>query len=219
MLCFCSTVFAWTERGNGRNIILCENSSQNKFYDAFEAEYLYGLRPVFPFSTRSCDNEESCLKLSISIAQSIINQIPEAGHRLKVFMHYRLNSFVNEAIFLDNVTLSPVNDTGITLIPKNCTFHQTIIQREPRFKGDKRYVIANDKWKKLPPEQQAVGFLHELLYSYALHLRREGTNSELIRYFNAILISGEISRLNNDDYYELHLLVFKTFAVNNEYND
>ncbi len=205
LLCFCFQALAWTERGNGGNIIMCDDPSQDKFYDAFEAEYLYGLKPRFPHSNTS-----------LSVARSLIDRIPEAGHRLKVFMSHRLSQFESEASFIDNVILLPVNDIGVTLVPKNCTLHQTIIQREPRFKGDKRYIISNDKWKRLTPEHQAVGIIHELLYSYALHLKRPGTTSELIRYFNALIISGEISSFTNNEYYDLHLLVFRTFAVNNE---
>lgn len=216
LLCLCFHASAWTERGNGGNTLICADHTQDKFYDTYEAESIYGLKPVFPLTDRFCSDHKSCLKLSLSVAQSLIARIPEAGHRLKVFMYYRLSNFEAEANFLDNVILLPVNDIGVTVIPRNCTLYQTVIQREPRFRGDKRYIISNDKWKMLTAHHQAVGIIHELLYSYALHIKRQGVNSELIRYFNALIISGEISSYTNNEYYDLHRLVFKTFAVNNE---
>lgn len=36
-----------TERGNGGSSLLCTESRKNSFYDSFEAEYRYGLKPNF----------------------------------------------------------------------------------------------------------------------------------------------------------------------------
>ncbi|MFP5385562.1 MAG: hypothetical protein ACLGHN_05745 [Bacteriovoracia bacterium] len=201
-------LFAWSERGNGGNSIICDDSKQNKFYDAYEAEFRYGRKPVFPYPQRECYDETSCFNLSVTIARDLINRIPDFDTRLKVFMHQKLRSFGDESNFLDNIVLLPIDDMGIAFIPRNCKLHQTVIQREPRVPGDKRYIISNDQWKKLSPHHQAVGIIHELLYYYATHIQRPIKNSEGIRYLNGIIISDEISNLNEQQFMELYHLVY-----------
>lgn len=208
MLFFSFNALAWSERGNGGNSIICNDSTQNKFYDAYEAEFRYGFKPNFPYPLKECYDDIGCFNLSLTIARVLINRIPDYNLRFKEFMHSRLRRFGAEATFLDNIILLPIDDMGIAFIPKNCSLHQTVIQREPRFPGDKRYIISNDQWKQLSPQHQAVGIIHELLYFYAGFINRPPSNSERIRYLNGFIISGEISNLNIEQFSELYIRVF-----------
>lgn len=208
MLCLSFNALAWSERGNGGNSIICDDPSQNKFYDAYEAEFRYGFRPVFPNPDRVCDDEIVCFNQSIELARVLINRIPEYDFRLKEFMHSRLRRFGDETNLLNNVVLISIDDMGTAFIPKNCKLHQTVIQKQPRFPGDKRYIISNDQWKKLTSNHQAVGIIHELLYYYSIYMKRSLQNSEGIRYFNGLIISGEISKLSSKEYSDLYNLVF-----------
>ena len=217
LLCLSFNTLAWSERGNGGNSIICDDPSQNKFYDAYEAEYRYGLKPVFPTPERMCFNQATCFNQSMAIARILINRIPDYGENLlKEFMKSNLSHFKDEVNFLEDIVLLPINDIGITFIPKNCKLHQTVIQKQPRFPGDKTYIISYDQWKKLTPNHQAVGIIHELLYSYARSIKRKLNDSEGIRYLNGLIISGEISKLDRARYYELYSLIFSENTYHNE---
>lgn len=215
LLCLSFNALAWSERGNGGNSIICDESTKNKFYDAYEAEFRYGFKPNFPYPIKECYDDIGCFNLSVTIARALIDRIPDYNLRFKEFMHSRLRRFGAEATFLDDIILLPIDDMGIAFIPNGCTLHQTVIQREPRFPGDKRYIISNDQWKKLSPQHQAVGIIHELLYFYAAFIKRPTKNSERIRYLNGIIISGEISKLTVEQFSDLYVLVF-TDSPDNE---
>ena len=38
----------WTEKGNGGDAVVCQDASQNKMYDAYEAEARHGVRILMP---------------------------------------------------------------------------------------------------------------------------------------------------------------------------
>ena len=213
LLCLCLNALAWSERGNGGNSIICDDPSQNKFYDAYEAEFRYGLKPVFPDTRRKCAGGLSCVNLSMRIARVFIDRLPDDADHLKKFMNSRVRRFRDDANFLDNINLLPIEDMGTAFVPKNCNLHQTVVQKPPRFPGDYRYIISNDQWKDLSPNHQAVGIIHELLYLYAGHMKQKIEDSEGIRYFNALIISDEISKLSTKQYAYIYRTVF---SGNNE---
>lgn len=206
----------WSERGNGGNSIICNDSAKNKFYDTYEAEYRYNLKPDYPFSHRECYDDTSCFNLSLTIARELINRIPDYNLHFKEFMLAKLRRFGTEAAFLDDIELLPIDDMGIAFIPKGCSLHQTVIQKNPHFPDDKRYIISNDLWRKLTPQHQAVGIIHELLYYYAGVITRPPENSESIRYLNAFIISGEISNLSEAEFTKLHMRVFTKASSKND---
>ncbi|MCM2349026.1 MAG: hypothetical protein NDI69_03330 [Bacteriovoracaceae bacterium] len=209
LLGFTLNAMAWSERGNGGNSILCENPADNKFYDAYEAEYRYGLKPIFPKIGQACHDDSSCLDQSIAIARNFIGRLPDTNHSLKKFLLEKLNKFKAEINLLDGIELFPVNDMGIGFIPKGCELNQTFIQKRPIFPKDKRYIISNDVWKLLSPHQKAVGIVHELLYYYSVSLSRIPDSSEKIRYLNALIISGEITSYTSIEYLNVCYLVFE----------
>lgn len=206
--------WAWTEKGNGGNSVICERPERNKFYDAYEAEYRYQLKPIFPIPDQSCTTTFDCLEKSISVARLLLQRIPKEPSELKNYLLERIEHFSSEVNILDDIILMTISDTGYGFIPRGCQLHQTVIQRPPIFPTDKRYIISNDFWKLLPPNQQAVGIIHELLYSYLLTFTANPTSSERIRYLNTLIISGEIERMSQEDYLKTLRLVFSTYDSN-----
>lgn len=209
MLCLSLEAYCWVERGNGGNSIICDNPLENKFYDTYEAEFRYGLNPIFPETELACSDERSCLDQSINTVSILIDRLPRYYVNLKEFLYSKLAIFVEEANFLDNIILLPVDDIGTAFIPKGCQIHQTVIQKEPKYQSDKRYMISNDQWKKLSPNQQAAGILHELLYYYAITMGGSLQSSEGIRFFNSLILSNEIKNFSKKEYAHLYLKVFK----------
>lgn len=187
------TLNAWSynERGNSGHSIICDDPSQNMFYDFYEAQVRYGLKTVFPeVRNFECTDEINCLTAASVIARKFLRRLPKGA--LLDFALLRLANFNMEVNIQDNVDLGQVNDIGISIKPKNCEIKQTIIQRAPRFSEEMRYIINNDYWKQISTKQKAIGLVHEVLYGYYDDLKLKPSSSERIRYLNALIISDTI---------------------------
>lgn len=199
--------WAWSERGNSGFSIICDDASQNKFYDAYETEYRYGLKPIYPTVNEECSDKQSCLEVSLQMAKELLKRLPaDPKNRfnkftgVKKFALERIESFVKEANFLNDIEILPVNDAGIGFIPKGCTLRQTIVQRIPLFKHDKRYIISNEYWDQLDTQQKAVGIVHEILYGYYGYVQQESLSSEMVRYFNSLVLADEVKTFSEEEY-------------------
>ncbi|WPU63725.1 hypothetical protein [Peredibacter starrii] len=199
--------WAWSERGNSGFSIICEDASQNQFYDAYETKFRYGLDPIFPQVNQECSDRASCLEVSLQIARELLNRLPADPRNrfnknvgIKKFALERIESFTKEANFLDNIEILPINDAGIGFIPKNCDLRQTVVQRVPLFKHDKRYIISNEYWDQLNIQQQAAGIVHEILYGYYGYIQNEAFSSEMVRYFNSLVLANELKSLTEEEY-------------------
>lgn len=195
---------AWSEKGNGGNSIICKDPSQNKFYDAYEAEFRYNLRPIYPEKKEACTTDLQCLAVNKMIAKAMLKRLPDFEPKAyKKYLLNRLETFDLEASFLEGIELIPTDDVGIGFIPKDCTLHQTVIQRKPIFSKDSYYLISEDYWKQLDNKQRAVGIIHELLYGYYAFVSINPVSSERIRFMNALIISGEIGTYDQKKYTKL----------------
>ncbi|WP_408096743.1 hypothetical protein ACJVC5_17035 [Peredibacter sp. HCB2-198] len=204
---FALNAWSWSERGNSGFSIICEDPSQNMFYDAYETEQRYGLTPIFPEVNEECSDEASCLGVSLNIAKELLQRLPaDPKNRfnkyvgVKKFALERIETFTKEANFLNNIEILPVNDAGIGFIPKNCSLRQTIVQRVPLFKHDKRYIISNEYWNQLDTKQKAVGIVHEILYGYYGYIQHESLSSEMVRYFNSLILADEVKTFTEEEY-------------------
>lgn len=204
---FALNAWSWSERGNSGFSIICEDPSQNMFYDAYETEQRYGLTPIFPEVNEECSDEASCLGVSLNIAKELLQRLPaDPKNRfnkyvgVKKFALERIETFTKEANFLNNIEILPINDAGIGFIPKNCSLRQTIVQRVPLFKHDKRYIISNEYWNQLDTKQKAVGIVHEILYGYYGYIQHESLSSEMVRYFNSLILADEVKTFTKEEY-------------------
>lgn len=202
LLSLALNAWSYNERGNSGFTVICDNPEDNKFYDAYEAEARYNLKPVYPEFGERCEGEAQCLAAAMVIARRFLQRLP-AGAKLKQFAMARLGNFIMEVNIKDKVEILPIDDVGTGIVPTGCELRQTIMQREPKFPEDMRYVIANDYWKLISTEQKAVGIVHELLYGYYAFLKIKPDSSENVRYLNALIISGKIESYDPVKYRKL----------------
>lgn len=203
----------WTEKGNGGDVIVCEDSSKNKMYDAFETEIRHGIQLNLPPSdgadTTAAKNYTGLEDLDevLRISTLLIQRVQQRDIFLYEKLHQALSLFKPRARFVANTKLVDIEDMGIGFIPHNCEIQQLVIQRRPKFPSDRLYTIALDYWKTLSIQQKAVAIVHETIYTVAL--RAHSTNSsEAVRYFNALILGDKLKDLSVIEYKDVYDLVF-----------
>ena len=191
VLSFALNAWSYNERGNSGFSLICDNPDKTQFYDSYEAEHRYNLKPVYPENRDFCDTDSQCLATSMRIARRFLQRLPVDSH-LRQYALARLANFTIEINIKEDIEILPVNDVGIGFIPKGCKLRQTIVQRQPKFPEDMRYIISKDYWDLLSIQQKGVAIAHEILYGYYAEIKVEPVSSENIRYLNALIISGKI---------------------------
>ncbi|WP_408096739.1 hypothetical protein ACJVC5_17015 [Peredibacter sp. HCB2-198] len=195
LLALAVNAWSYNERGNSGFTLICDDPQDNKFFDAWEAEHRYGMIPDYPEVTSECYTTSQCLASALVVARKFLKRLPEKTD-IRDYAFYRISNFMAEVAIKDNIVIIPVDDIGTGMIPKNCTLRQTIVQKEPIFEEDRRYIISNDYWKLLTTEQRGVGIVHEILYGYYSILKIKPINSEKVRYLNALIISGKVEEMS-----------------------
>lgn len=212
LLCSATAAVAgpdWADRGNGGDVIICQKDGYS-MYDVYEAESRYGLTPRYPSVTlvEEGDPVEEKWAMTTEIAQKLIDRLKNVDRpRWEKYSSW-LQTFRAEARFVSNAELFDVPDTGIGFIPPGCELKQLVIQRDPKFPHDRRYIIAMDHWFWLEPQDAAAGVIHELLYREVAAQRPEVRTSEALRYFNALILADEIGKLTPTEYRELTGRIF-----------
>ncbi|WP_413558851.1 hypothetical protein [Bdellovibrio sp. HCB209] len=205
-----------TEFGNGGNAVVCPRGESEayeyvKSYDLTEAIIRYRLLPVLPdWRPSQCqimkDNREIC-DTGMEVAEDFISRLKKIDPVLHQSLHEKVLNFWSEAILIHG-DLLPVNDTGLSFIDRGCSLEQLAIQHEPLFDEDSRYFISMRLWEKMEQFDRGIMILHEVLYREALEQNPALRSSEKIRYFNALLISNEVSKLSPDKYLAVKAKVF-----------
>lgn len=200
--------------GNGGNIIVCNTLSSScfgrpgylpaTFYDTYESDVRYKLTPL---SLRKDAVEPTS---NTGYALKLLSALSAFNSDLAMQLSIYVNRFEAEANYVSGMQLLPIPDTGISFIPHGSELHQLVVQREPISPTDSRYVISKDLWIKMSKADQAHAILHEIFYRHALESQNDTQSSEYIRYFNALIMSGEIKKLSLGEYNQLECSVFGT---------
>jgi hypothetical protein len=83
----------------------------------------------------------------------------------------------------------------------HCKVEQLIIQSEPKFPFEKRYLISRPLWDALDHLNRAAAILHEVVYRDAVNMGHQ--NSMASRYYNSLLFSNSLERLDSESYLKL----------------
>lgn len=120
--------------------------------------------------------------------------------------------FDQNSVLKENVTLTRIPDDNLKYTPASADAVQIVIQSEPQFPEDRRYMVSKDLWQLLNEESRAGLILHEVIYREAIQSGQ--TNSYLTQYFNAYISSGKIDELDQSQFNELLRRVgFKTVEI------
>jgi hypothetical protein len=110
------------------------------------------------------------------------------------------STFFSEAD-IGNFALVPIDDSKHKIYCPGCKVLQMVNQQEPQFPGDKRYLIAQQLWKRMDNDNQATTILHEITYREAM---ADGqTDSTKARYFNSQVFSGNVAHMSLSQYYHV----------------
>lgn len=176
--------------GNGGNAVVCEGQPI-KVHDLYEAEKL---RSIFP--QLGAPDVDPTVKVQAMIAQ-LESLDPD---RFSMYSQW-LVEFPESALFLPHVVLTPVPDTLHPFLEEGCSLKQLVIQAEPRFPEDKRYLVSKDLWDQLDNDNKAVLLMHEIVYRDAiLHKQTDSFNT---RYFVSYLMAAKVAKMTPDAYGEL----------------
>lgn len=191
---FVETAFAQDpggdEVGNGGNVIMCEEGTDGSIetLDVYEARVI---RDLWINLDTVEGNEFAKARAAI---QGLHNLDPDReAFYLKLLAH-----FPSDMLLLPNEHFPEVKDSNHFPPPVQCTVAQAVIQRRKIYPQDKRYFFNQRLWALWDKNHRAALILHEIIYYDAL--RHGHTTSEATRYFNSLLFSGEIARLNQDEY-------------------
>jgi hypothetical protein len=179
---------AGNERGNGGNTVVCRASSgaisSIELLDYYEARILRGFTLDNPPASMTAD--EDVARILARLARFKPNQAARITAAAA--------QFSQNAEFLANTDLVPVDDSAHIIVPAGCTVTQIVIQRTPEFPQDRIYVINQDLWSHLDAFNRAGLILHELLYHEALE-NPDVVNSVALRYFNAYLATTAMANV------------------------
>jgi len=199
------------EVGNGGIVVACRDNQGQiqsvELFDYYEARELRGIHidlgsPGFNVERKTKIALDRLARFSPLRAQTYAEQI---------------KSFPTEARFLKGAEIPPLSDAGDVFLPRGCQIEQIVIQKEPRFPGDPRYLVNQDLWDKMDSANLAGLLLHEVIYREGIQFGHQ--TSIASRYFNSIISSQEFDKLTMKSFIELlFLLPFtKTDIAGNQF--
>lgn len=173
------TSFAQNKVGNGGDGVFCEKKGtiDSKLLDFYEADVVNTTKEKKPEA----------------IAQIQLDKIKDAAPQLFKQYKKRLSEITSEIEFKDNIKLTDIKDSLHLFepLPKSCKVYQIAIRKPKIIGNEKRFIIRNDLWKRLPPIHQAGLLTHEIIYE---HLAKLGeTDSVKARKINSYLYSNAIT--------------------------
>ncbi|MBK7960989.1 MAG: hypothetical protein IPK04_07125 [Bdellovibrionales bacterium] len=132
---------------------------------------------LFGFGEPTLGNPDDFMEM----ANEYLSRLAVFSPRRAQLLRNRLESFLSEAVFLDNIPLSEIDDLGVTL-PPECVWRQVVNQNPTLLPLGKSYLIDRVLWSQLSSLQRVGLVFHEIFY-------RESTShtSQGIRRLNGLL--------------------------------
>lgn len=191
--------------GNGGDVVFCQGKEGQQSFellDFYEGRVLRGLK---------MDLGGSELSVEEKIDKALIRLSRVSPKRAAQYRHQAF-TFFSESLFLSDVGLVDVPDSGHIVLPKNCQILQIANQSEPLYPEDRRYVIDKDIWDQLDSDNKVGLILHEIVYREAIAIGH--INSISTRLLNSNMTSLRIESMNVQQYTEfLQDLGFTTNTV------
>jgi hypothetical protein len=127
--------------GNGGDVLHCPQTNRMELLDYYEAKTIRGIDIQLGPDGASI-NEHIAIALSRLMALD-----PKRSEKWRKYSE----SFFDDALFLENVILTDVNDSAHIALPDDpdCGIEQIAIQKPPMFPEDHRYTVSQKLWDKL----------------------------------------------------------------------
>lgn len=194
---FTLSAHAEGEHGNGGDVVVCRDQAGQiksvELLDFYEAKLYRNLVIDLGHPTEKLE-----MKLQ-TLAARFATRNPELAN----FFFERAIKFMNDVLFLDNIDLEDIPDSGNVTVQRGCKIEQIAIQKVPRYELDKRYTVNKELWDKLDANHQAGLVWHEVIYGFAA---AQGVkNSIAVRYMNALTASNRVHQTSVKDWVQLML--------------
>ncbi len=203
MLSMCGTkmAFAGERGGNGGDVIVCPEGIY--MLDSVESS-----RRKQPVSIQTSD-ETLRAKLDLLLGrvknkdENIFKEIKSRAEVLyKDIIEYEETGELEQLnISFTDGELVNVADEGATYIPSGCKIEQLIIQSTKPMPGDKKFLFQKDLWGKMDLNEKSVAIMHESIYGYLLD--NGINNSQSTRFFNGLIISGQLEKTQDKNYFQI----------------
>lgn len=183
------------EKGNGGDAVVCRNDKNEilsaELLDFYESRVLRST-----IVNLGSESEDYTVKVNTLIDQ--LGLISPSRANL-----YRgwYDTFDSEKLLLNGIELVDIPDSLHVAFPVGCKVEQVVIQQEPKYSEEKRYIFNNTIWTKLNNSSKAGLIFHELLFREAIltHDRfgiKEPLNSIDVRYLTALVASNKTADFN-----------------------
>jgi hypothetical protein len=162
--------FSQNKVGNGGDVVNCA-PSKIELLDFYESGTKPAVEGTDPFE----------------IAKATLSKIRNVKPSLSEIYLNRLEKMKNEIDFKDEIELTDIKDSKHLYkpLPKECKVEQIAIRKNLVVGKEKRFLIRNDFWKQLKPDQQAGLLTHEIIYEHFYKLGED--DSVKARKLNAYL--------------------------------
>lgn len=190
------------EKGNGGDVYICKDPSQNMILDFYEGVD-YKMLESFGDSSMSLDEN---FLLWISLLDKIDHhramKFKKEGLEIIGVITGLISGKIEESdlVGFTNKKLADIPDSAELTVPDNCEKHQLVIQTDSRHqeRGEPRYKIQRSLWDQISSNQQALMVAHEIVYRE--FIERGAENSRDARYYNQMVMSGRFSQMKMCDY-------------------
>lgn len=189
----CHPVFAGPRvTNNGGNVVSCYKGAKLQSAELLD---FYEGRTLRQFQIQL--DPKSTVQQNVEI---LLQRLEKLDPSYRVIYQQWADSFMLEALFLDNTNLVPIEDSYHAIFPSGCKVEQIATQQVPEFSQDRRYLINQSLWRKLDSVSQAGLILHEIFYRYLISLKpHETLNSIGIRYMVSVLAADSAAKLSRQD--------------------
>ena len=188
---------AWTYVGNAGNVVICKDTVLG-FYDRFEMSLRYKWEWKYAGVGRAYQGYRPA---EVEIAAAYLERIKVLSPALYKELTSYLNTFLEDANFVDGYLPSVVDDSGVVVLPeKDCSLELLVVQRPAKFPKKTFYTINKIYWDKLQAQDRAVAIMHELIYRVVLVRGKNPATSEGVRMVNEVILSGQTSEMTADEF-------------------
>lgn len=183
------SLFSGDYKGNGGDILVCENNQSPHLLSLDEFESIMRYKKELPKSKPNLSDIELAKNYILSIKKY-------SPYRYQSYLE-KINSFYRDSFFINN-RLGNILDSGTFKIPKNCSLEQIINQNPTLLPPNKTYIINKKLWNQINNRTRASLILHEIIYQ-----ELQSKTSEQARYYNTLIMTNSLDLWDFTSYLNL----------------
>ncbi|OFZ49067.1 MAG: hypothetical protein A2381_15825 [Bdellovibrionales bacterium RIFOXYB1_FULL_37_110] len=176
--------------------IVCRDLNHNileaQLYDYYEAKVLRDINI----------NLGSSNVVFLEKALMAIERLKKYDHKRYVIYRSRINDFLSQTLFKENISIDSEEYSGDMIYPKGCKIENVLkIFKGDDLPGNKKYLINSDIWNAFDNNSKAGLIIHEaMLQRNIFTLNYKITKRMHARTFNSLIASDLIKKITQEEY-------------------